>query len=93
MIRFVSRREFTPEEIPWVISVSDAFFECLFWIRVVTDPRCSKSVEWSRQCERTDTEIIRFSDKYLDWARGCPEHRQYYLDWANGPLIKIRSGR
>lgn len=67
--------------------------DAIWWLLVAMNPRCSASVNYSQQCDRTDTKAIVFSDRYADFVRACPAHEQQYRDWAAGPLVKIRSGR
>lgn len=67
--------------------------ECLWWISVAWNPRCTASVEYSRQCTRTDTRPILFGERLMDWVKACPDHSAAYEAWAAGPLKKIRTGR
>lgn len=78
----------------------EALFEIIHWLRIAINPRCSKHSEYSRQCERTDTKVIQFSDKYCDFVRACPEHEPYYRRADDHhpeiqplPLARIRTGR
>lgn len=67
----------------------EALAEALFYLCIALDPRCVATGANYRQCERTDTRVIQFSSKYLDWTRVCPDHEAR----VQPELKQIRRGK